>query len=293
MIEMQLLGPMHIAGHGGRLTAPDLGGTKLPQLAQMLALDLGHPLSKDLIADRLWEGRPPASYLATIESYVCVLRRRLGLVGGRRGPLATTSHGYVLDADQVRVDVIEARALLRAGGVHVSRALPMLSGELLADQPFATWAAEARDTWDALVVDSCTRAAHEASGRGDFEQAVPLAREASRRGYLCEPAVHELMRALAGVGDRVAALRAYEVLRAAMLDELALEPEENTQALYLTILRAGLRSAPSTTTTSSSARDEISALLQLLRRALEAQKGPVVDLPSMHEVGQLLMARAG
>lgn len=291
MIDVHLFGPLVVTGEGGRLTRSDLGGTKLPQLVQMLALELGSPLSKDLIAERLWDGRPPASYLATVESYVCVLRRRLGLVGSRRGPLATTSRGYLLDADQVRVDVVEVRGLLRAGGAHVTQALDMMSGELLANEPFAAWAREARDAFDDLLVHSCTRAAHEANARGDFALAVLLAHEATEHGYLCEPAVRELMRALVGVGDRVQALRVYETLRTGMGEELGLAPETATQAQYLTVLRGGL--AVTTTEAHASARDEISALLQLLRRALEAETSPVIDLPSLHEMGRLLMARAG
>lgn len=291
MIDMHLFGPLTVTGEGGRITRSDLGGTKLPQLAQMLALDLGNPLSKDLIAERLWAGRPPASYLATVESYVCVLRRRLGLVGSRRGPLATTSRGYLLDADQVRVDVVEVRHLLRSGGVHVSQALELMSGELLADEPFAAWAGDARDDFDQLLVQSCTSAAHEANECGDHGLAVRLARQATERGYLCEPAVRELMQGLAGVGDRVQALRAYETLRAGMADELGLAPAAATQALYLALLRGG----PTATTTGAhpSAREEISALLQLLHRALEADPDSVVDRFSMYEVGRLLMARAG
>lgn len=290
MIDIHLFGPLLVTGENVRLTRSDLGGTKLPQLVQMLALEVGHPLSKDLIAERLWDGRPPSSYLATVESYVCVLRRRLGLVGARRGPLATTSRGYLLDAEQVRVDVVEVRGLLRAGGTHVRQALDVMSGDLLASEQFAAWACEARDTFDELLVHSCTSAAHEANADGDFEGAVLLARTATERGYLCEPAVRELMQALVGVGDRVEALRAYETLRSGMSEELGLVPGAETQARYLTLLRGDVESE---TAIHASARDEISALLQLLRRALEAEAGPVVDVRSMHEVGRLLMARAG
>lgn len=290
MIDVHLFGPLRVTGGDGRLSRSDLGGTKLPQLMEMLALELGTPLSKDLIAERLWDGRPPVSYLATVESYVCVLRRRLGLVGSRRGPLATTSRGYLLDADHVRVDVVEARSLLRAGGVHVTQALDMMSGELLVNEQFAAWACEARDAFDELVVHSCTRAAHQANSRGDYELAAGLAQQATQHGYLCEPAVRELMQALVGAGDRVQALRAYENLRAGMSEELGLAPETATQDQYLTVLRGGLTT---TETAHTSARDEISALLQLLRRALEAEASPRIDLPSMQEMGQLLMARAG
>ena len=85
MIEITLFGPTVISGAGTRLVGSDLGGAKPRPLLEMLALDLGAPVAKDLLAERLWDGRPPASYIATVESYVCALRRRLGLVAGRRG----------------------------------------------------------------------------------------------------------------------------------------------------------------------------------------------------------------
>ena len=86
MIDIKLFGPTVISGAGSRLVGSDLGGSKPRQLLEMLALDLGAPVAKDLLAERLWDGRPPASYIATVESYVCSLRRRLGLVGRSAWP---------------------------------------------------------------------------------------------------------------------------------------------------------------------------------------------------------------
>ena len=144
MIDIKIFGPTVISGAGTRLVASDLGGSKPRQLLEMLALDLGTPIAKDLLAERLWDGRPPASYIATVESYVCSLRRRLGLVGGRRGPLATTHHGYLLDPEHVRVDVTSVRTLLGGDVADVTLGLDLMSGKLLADEPAAGWANDAR-----------------------------------------------------------------------------------------------------------------------------------------------------
>ena len=288
MIDISVFGPTVISGGGGRIAAADLGGAKLRQLLEMLALDLGRPLPKDRIAERLWDGRPPASYIATIESYVCVLRRRLGLVGGRRGPLATTSHGYVLDPELVRVDAVQVQDLLRAHDADVPRALDLVSGELLADEPYAAWATEARDSFAELLADRCTHAARQANLRGDFEVAVRLAREATRRSYVSEPAMRELMKGLMGTGCRVQALGVYESLRKDMAEDLGLGPEVETQSLYFRILRGS-----SEERRPQIGGDEISALLEFLRSALTADLTMIIDRPSMYEVGQLLMARAG
>ena len=123
MIDIKLFGPAVISYDGSRLVGSALGGSKPRQVFEMLALDLGTPIPKDLLAERLWDGRPPASYIATVESYVCSLRRRLGLGAGRRGPLATTHHGYLLDPEHVRVDVASVRSLLAGDVADVTLAL--------------------------------------------------------------------------------------------------------------------------------------------------------------------------
>jgi len=288
MIDIRLFGPTVISGAGTRLVGSDLGGSKPRQLLEMLALDLGAPVAKDLLAERLWDGRPPASYIATVESYVCSLRRRLGLVGGRRGPLATTHHGYLLDPEHVRVDMTSVRNLLAGDVADVTLALDTMSGELLADEPYAGWAAAARESFDELLAQACTRAAQSANERHEPALAVRLAREATRRTYCAEPPVRELMRGLHASGERTQALQAYQALRAAMLDELGLEPGGDTQDLYLAILRGNAAEQERQTD-----RDEVRTLLELLRRALEGDSGMFSGLPSMAEVGQLLLARAG
>jgi DNA-binding SARP family transcriptional activator len=288
MIDIKLFGPTVISGAGSRLVASDLGGSKPRQLLEMLALDLGTPIAKDLLAERLWDGRPPASYIATVESYVCSLRRRLGLVGGRRGPLATTHHGYLLDPEHVRVDITAVRDLLAGGVADVTLALDMMAGELLADEPYAPWASEARESFSELLAEGCTRGAHEANERRESALAVRLAREATKRTYCAEPPVRELMRGLDANGERPQALQAYQTLREAMLDELGLEPGSDTQELYLSILRGDPADQD-----RQSDRDEVRTLLELLRRALEGDSGMFSGLPSMAEVGHLLLARAG
>jgi DNA-binding SARP family transcriptional activator len=288
MIEIKILGPMVISGAGTRLVASDLGGSKPRQLLEMLALDLGTPIAKDLLAERLWDGRPPASYIATVESYVCSLRRRLGLLGDRRGPLATTHHGYLLDPEHVRVDVTSVRALLGGDVAEVTLGLDLMSGKLLADEPYAGWANDARGAFDELLAESCTRAAQEANASNQSALAVRLAREATRRSYCAEPPVRELMIGLNANGERTQALQAYQTLRAGMLDELGLEPGSETHALYLSILRGNPAEVD-----RESDRDEVRTLLELLRRALEGDSAMFSGLPSMAEVGQLLLARAG
>ena len=170
----------------------------------------------------------------------------------------------------------------------VTRGLDLMSGKLLADEPYAAWASAARDSFDELLSVACTRAAQAANERNESALAVRLAREATRRSYCAEPPVRELMIGLNANGERPQALQAYQTLRAGMLDELGLEPGSDTQELYLSILRGNPAEQARPTD-----RDEVRTLLELLSRALEDDSAMFSGMPAMAEVGQLLLARAG
>src|SRR4051812_38620168 len=112
MIYISLFGLTSVTSHGRHWDESHIGGVKQRQILELLALNLGDAMSKELLAECLWDGEPPPGYVATLESYVCLLRGRLGLGRGPRSALATTTKGYRLDPAQVRVDLVEARAVL-------------------------------------------------------------------------------------------------------------------------------------------------------------------------------------
>ncbi len=288
MIDIRIFGSTVVEHGGRRYGAADLGGVKPRQLLEMLALDLGAPQAKDALAERLWEGEPPASYRATLESYVCVLRRRLGLAQGRRAALATTTSGYLLDPEQVRVDAVEVRARLESGtDADVPDALSRVSADLLADEPYAAWATRERERFADLLAAACIRAACSANEVRDHTLAGRLARAGMRHSYFSEPALRELMRALVASGERSQALRAYEQHRRGVLEELGVEPSPLTHRLYLSILQGECDAD------GAAGRDEVKLLVRLLRHALENDpEGPLGE-PAVLEVSRLLLARAG
>ena len=285
MIAIKLFGQTVVDNGAVQLPATALGGVKPRQLLEMLATELGKPLSKDLLAERLWEGKPPATYIATIESYVCVLRHHAGLGRGRSAVLATTTSGYLLDPERVSVDLVQVRELCgREGVAPALQALDAVSGDLLAGDPYASWARAERESFDELLAATCVRAATEANAGGDSATALRLARAAAERSYLSEPAARELMVALERTDERWQALRVYDQLRKDMLDDLGVEPGAETTQLYVDMLRrhgAGSESRP----------EEIGTLLRLIRGALELDGGSRRNYPEMAEVAGLLLAR--
>jgi len=276
MIYVKVLGPTVVEVDGERLPEAALGG-RLRQVLEILAVNAGQPVPKEVLADHIWDGSPPATYLGTLESYVCVLRKRLGLAGGRRSSLATRDRGYVLDGPDVRVDLVEYRALTHGAPRRpearvrtVLEALALVRGPLLAQEPYAGWAVQAREAFNQELTETLVPAAALANQIGVYDGAKLLARAAVERHPYCEVAWQELIRAHRLSGDRGEALGAYATLRQLLLDELGEQPSKPTQELYLSVLREH------DDVQHGTQRQELGLLLRLLRQALEGVPGIAV-----------------
>jgi predicted ATPase len=81
---------------------------------------------------------------------------------------------------------------------------------------------------------------HEA--QRDYSAAIHLARRALHFDKLNEDAYRTLMRLYALSGDRTRALRVYQTATSVLRRELGIEPSQETEALYLQLLRPTLRS---------------------------------------------------
>ncbi|UFN46650.1 AfsR/SARP family transcriptional regulator [Nocardioides okcheonensis] len=270
MIQLDLFGETSLRTAGGAPLGADLGGVKPRQILAILALSTG-PVSKDRLAGLLWEDHPPRSYLSTLESYVCVLRRALAHVTGDRAAIRTVMHGYVLDPEVVDVDVRRFRTLTAAAAdastedalVLLGRATALVRGELLASEAYAGWAAEARDAFRVELASVATRAAEHALALGRPADAVGHARLAVAQDDLGETACRVLMRALQAEGRRGEALRCYLGLRESLERELGSSPSAESRDLYVAMLRAddGPADAPDLTA-------EVATLVDLLRQAV-------------------------
>ncbi|ROR90245.1 AfsR/SARP family transcriptional regulator [Nocardioides aurantiacus] len=275
MISIGLFGSISVHRDGAQCAGLS---AKQRQILGILALHPGSPVPRGELAEHLWEGSPPRSYVGTLDSYVCLMRRAMGLKAGRSSVLATTAAGFVLTPGaDVEVDLTWFRRLSRAADVGTGRpalewaeeAVELAEGVLLGEVPYAAWAVRAREEVDRDVVGLCTRGAQRANGLGEYARASGLARRAVDRDPLCEDAWRQLMLAQWFAGNRGSALMTYAELRTAMKHELGDEPGQQSRDLYLTILTAGV--APPGAATRSTA--PITTLLRLLRLELELAPG--------------------
>jgi DNA-binding SARP family transcriptional activator len=254
---------------------------KQRQVLAILALGQGVPVSREAIADQLWEGDPPRTWIGTLDSYICVIRRALGTASGRGSALATTDRGFLLHAD---VDLawfhrLAGLAATNRSGIALDwaeDAMALAGADLLADVPYAGWAEHAREEFHQAFVALGTRSAQLANGCGEHDRASALARRVLQRDQVCEAAWVQLMLAHWFAGQRARALQDFAELREVAVRELGEEPGASAQELYLTILRTPTAPTGSGPDPDAAPRERLHALLALLRSELEQVPGVAV-----------------
>jgi DNA-binding SARP family transcriptional activator len=129
-ISVDLLGGLCVRAGGTTMGPRELGGTKPRHVLVALLLNRGTRVSKDRPMTLLWGGSPPSCATATLEGYVCVLRKRLQPLQTARGSLITTMAGcYAIDMSRVDLDLVRYERLVAAAlepATSAADALPML-----------------------------------------------------------------------------------------------------------------------------------------------------------------------
>ena len=234
---IQVLGPLVIDGN-------DALARRDRVVLARLVLERGSVVSPDVLADALWADAPPPSAGKVVQGCIARLRRLLGAESIR-----TTDLGYVLDEHQsVDVEVFEAgvergRELLLLG--HADRAAHVL-GETLA-----VWRAAPYpdlDLCDSAVIESARldelhRRAEELHtdallAAGDHASALPVAVRLADQAPLREVRWRQLALAAYRSGNQAEALAAIRRGRAALREELGLDPGPDLLALEARILQS-------------------------------------------------------
>ena len=212
----------------------------------LLLIESGRAVTSERLIDQIWEGRPPATAMGTIQGYVLRLRRLLG--DDQHSLLATQGHGYQLMIEDDDLDVAVFERLVESGRQRVSsgdletgvaelvEALALWRGAPLADiLPCATVMAQARRLVEVhlTALEECLGAQLELGHHGDVvDQLGWLVREHPLRETLWR----HLLLALHRCGRRAEALDAYQRARKLLAAELGVEPDKALRELHTALL---------------------------------------------------------
>jgi DNA-binding SARP family transcriptional activator len=282
-ISVDLLGGLCVRAGGATMGPRELGGAKPRHVLVALLLNRGRPVSKDRLVTLLWGGSPPSCATATLEGYVCVLRKRLQPLQTARGSLITTMAGcYAIDMSRVDLDLVRYEHLVAAGlapATSAADALPMLQEAmalaqcpLLPEEVESPWLDDARRTHKESVRVNLIAAAEKVSGLSAVSS-ERWARLALEIDPLDESAWHALLTGMEASGHHARGLQTYDQCRRLFSAELGCAPGPGLQSLYVRLLRG-----------ANEDNDELSQLLDSVVRlhmAGQVGSGPAATEPGV------------
>ncbi len=240
-LTLKLLGGFGLTDGAGNEI--EVVGRKLQALLALLALSPSGSISRERLTGLLWADSPEENARASLRQCKAELRRLLGdhqVISGDRV-------NVTLDRRLVGVDVITFERLAKAG--DLAGAAGCWSGQLLEgmdldNTAFDSWMITERTRLNTLALAVFIRLLDQQSGREWFDTAEKLLR--------LEPAHEEthraLMRRYAENGDRIQAMRQYQICRDRLMSELGVSPEPETEALYRSLSTDSVdKSLPPTT----------------------------------------------
>ena len=245
-LAIQLFGPLRIEDGERELGPRDLGGARPKQVLEILLMVRGHRVPTDRLAELLWAQQQPRDAAASLQTFVSMLRRRLVADRDRARALVVTElEAYRFATDRVDLDLDRFDELVERSATEpthearrlLEQALAFVRGEVLEDEPHATWAQDLRATYRGRVLGARLEAANAALAELDYTAALAHAESAAALDRFAERAQRTAMLALYALGRQHEALDAYRSFRERLDAELGLEPNGETRALESAILR--------------------------------------------------------
>ena len=227
-MHLHLLGPVEARLDGRTL---QLGPPKQRAVLAMLALKPGRTVSVDELAEGLWGEQPPASAAKMIQLYVSHLRRA---IEGNGAAIVTHGRGYALELPGEQVDTVRFETLLDEQ--RPREALALWNDEPLADlrdEPFAAAEIRRLEELRARALESAIDA-ELAAGR--HREVLGRLDELIAEHPLRERLHAQRMLALYRAGRQADALAAYHEARAALVEQIGVEPGPELRRLHEAIL---------------------------------------------------------
>jgi DNA-binding SARP family transcriptional activator len=245
-LKIDLVGAVHVRGNGFDRY---VDSAQVQVTLTRLCLDRTYGTSRDELADTIWPGDMPATWPSRLRTVLSQVRTLLRMATGVDGdPVPARCGRYRLElpvepaVDVERaVDSISTAAKLLADNHYEAAAAKALGGVTCLRVPLLPahdghWISDTRHRLLEQCLAGLETASIATAAAGDARTAVTLATQAVHAAPWRESSHRCLIRAHAAAGNRAEALRAYEQLRRALVDELGVDPSPPTEALYLQLL---------------------------------------------------------
>ena len=227
-LVISLLGPLAIEDGERRLGPGDLGGVRPKQVLQILLAARGHRVPVDRLSELIWGDQPPQNVAGSLQTFVSVLRRHLSPDRERaRRLVVTETEAYRFATELIALDLDcfdellerSAREPTRVARASLEQALELVRGEVLEDEPYATWAVDVRGSYQGRVLGARLDAADAALAERDFAPALAHAEAAAALDRFSERAHRLQMLALYALGRQHEALGRYRAFRSRLVVE--------------------------------------------------------------------------
>lgn len=223
----------------------EVDGTPLSNLpsraAEALLIHLAclpHPVSRDTLATLLWEGRTQQNARGNLRTILSGLRKTLG------NYLIVTRNSVAFNhAAEYRLDCAEFEKLLAeyqtTDNVNIlQQAINLYRGDFLAGFSlrdglgFEEWAVQEQNRLQRLALDGLRKLVAHHIRHSDISAAITLLERLLTLDPYDESARRQLMLAHFRLGERNTALKDYQTYRKQLQQDMDIEPESATQALY-------------------------------------------------------------
>lgn len=249
-IEIHLLGGFEVLLDGRPLSGFE--SQKVRALLAYLAMPRGTPHSRERLAALFWPEHEPNSARSSLRQALYNLRSTLAPSPPEPGwqPIAATHQSVTFDRDaDVWIDAEAFEEALRRGlgergaaPTVLTQAVQLYRGDFLSGSPvrgsaeFEDWVEEQQERLREAAIQALRALIAYHRERGAWRLAIQHAQRLLGIDPLMEEAHRQLMSLYSLSGRRGRALSQYEDLRHLLDRELGVLPEEETHALYSSIL---------------------------------------------------------
>ena len=237
-MDFRILGPLEVAD-GEHLVA--LGGGRQRALLALLVLNANEVVSADRLIDELWGEQVPESGRTALQVRVSQLRKAIGSNGGL---IDTRAPGYILRLAPDELDLYRFERLVAeanecdpaTAAARLREALALWRGPPLADLAYESFAQPAISRLEELRLLALERRIDADLDLGRHTEVIGELEALVAQYALRERLRAQLMLALYRSGRQADALGVYRSIRAALVEQLGIEPSTALRELEQAVL---------------------------------------------------------